>query len=336
MSLWAQSVVLNVVHITSVLFIEKWPTPLQEQENPSRFTSIRATYRLWSNPRLLPQANPPTVTNEKDGKPPLPFWLLRLSVLSKYYLFHEYVIPCIYAGVIVELYPEDVDQTALFTRPLNMTTRQVLVRSWEALYWIWQTIAFLDGANAALSSFAVLTGLDREADWPPLFGPPVAACGLLNFWSRFWHQLASKPYKNFAQAAIRGIGLMGVNMPAIVSRTLLAFIVFLLSGLSHMAVSWQLGVHDTLDVQWFLLNFVGCMAERIALSAVRYLAKRAGCTQELDMIEQSWLGRMVGFVWVFVFFFWSVPLCKYPRLHRQLMARESWMSVFLRIATAEA
>lgn len=40
-------------------------------------------------------------------------------------------------------------------------------------------------------------------------------------------------------------------MPAPVSRMLLAFVVFFLSGLSHMAVSWHLGMRDTLDLQWF-------------------------------------------------------------------------------------
>lgn len=63
------------------------------------------------------------------------------------------------------------------------------------------------------------------------------------------------------------------------------------------------------------------MTERGTLSAVRYLVKRAGYARKLDMIEGNLLGRMFGFIWVFAFF-WSVPLCKYPKLHKQLMTRE--------------
>ncbi|KAI1778603.1 membrane bound O-acyl transferase family-domain-containing protein [Hypoxylon cercidicola] len=284
MSLWAQSMAPNIVHIASLLFIERWPTPLEDQKNPPWSTSLRATYRLWGNPRLLSEASTSTIKNVEDGDSLAVFLLLRLTKLTQYYLFHTYVIPCFFAETIVEIYPEDVDQTALLTRLSDVTAREVVVRSWFAIYWIWESVAFLDGANAALASFAVLAGLDREADWPPLFGQPVAACGLLNFWSQFWHQLPSRPYKCFARAVI---GSAGSNVPTPISRALLAFVVFLLSGLSHMTVSWQLGMRDTLDLQWFLLNFVGCMVERVTLSTVRHLAKRAGCTRELKMIEQS-------------------------------------------------
>lgn len=51
-----------------------------------------------------------------------------------------------------------------------MTAREVVVRTWVDMYWIWESIAFLDGANAALAFLAVLTGLDQEDGLPPLFG----------------------------------------------------------------------------------------------------------------------------------------------------------------------
>ncbi|KAI0010570.1 membrane bound O-acyl transferase family-domain-containing protein [Xylariaceae sp. FL0662B] len=328
-SLWAQSVALNIVHITSLLLIEKWPAPPRDQKNPSWSSSLRATYRLWGNPQLLPEASKSTVDNEKQEEPLAVFLLLRVAKLPLYYYLHTRVMPCLFSETIVELFPDDVAQPALLTGLHDVTAREVVVRSWVAVSWIWESLVFLDGANAALASFAVLTGLDRPADWPPLFGRPGAACGLRNFWSRFWHRLALRPYKSWAQVATSGMA------PTPVSRTVLAFVVFLLSGLSHAAVSWRLGMRDTLDVQWFMLNFAGCLGETIVLSTVRNLAKRAGCARELAAIERSWLGRFVGFSWVFAFFFWSVPLWKYPRLHKGLTATERWMSIFSKMAIVE-
>ncbi|KAI1377693.1 membrane bound O-acyl transferase family-domain-containing protein [Hypoxylon crocopeplum] len=334
-SLWAQTVVLSIVHTTSLLFIERWPAPPRDQKNPSWSASLRATYWLWSNPQLLPEASKSTSRNEKEEQSLPVFLLLRLSKLPLYYYLHTRVIPCFFAEAISELYPEDVDQTGLLTRLPDVTTREVVVRSWIAMSWIWDSVVYLDGTNAVLASFAVLTGLDQPADWPPLFAQPSAACGLRNFWSRFWHQLAARPYKGVARVVVRGIGSVWGKMPTSVSRALLAFVVFLLSGLSHMAVSWHLGMRDTLDVQWFLLNFAGCLGETVVLSAVRYLAKRAGCVRELNMIERSWLGRMAGFTWVFAFFFWSVPLWKYPRLHKELMVRDRWLAIFSKMTIVE-
>ncbi|KAI1763816.1 membrane bound O-acyl transferase family-domain-containing protein [Hypoxylon sp. FL1150] len=321
-SLWAQSVALNIIHITSVLFIEKWPSPPRDQLSPA---SLRSTYRLWSNPRLVPESNTLIIKNQTPGNEPpgvAIFLLRRLLKLALYYSLHTYAIPYLFTNTIGDLYPEDVN---LSTPLAAATPRALAVRAWFAVYWIWESIAFLDGANALLSCAAVLAGLDRPADWPALFGRPAAACGLQGFWARFWHQLASRPYKSLARAVVKGI--IGVNLPPAVSRALLALVVFFVSGLSHTAVSWHLGVRDMLDLRWFLLNFVGCMGERVGLSIVTCLARQAGYTRKLEVIERSWLGRMAGYLWVFLFFFWSVPLWRYPRLYEQLMVRE-WMFIF--------
>ncbi|KAI6084643.1 membrane bound O-acyl transferase family-domain-containing protein [Hypoxylon rubiginosum] len=332
MSLWYQSVALNIVHIASILLVEKCPEPLQGQKSSPWSTSLRSTYRLWSNPRLLPETTTFPTNNKDDSevREITMFLLRRLSKLALYYFFNTYVIPLFLAQTIGELYPEDVNPAALSAPFLNITARELVVRAWFAIYWIWESVAFLDGANAILASFAVLTGMDKPADWPPLFGHPLEVCGLQNFWSGFWHQLSSRPFKSLAQVVIKTIASTGVDLPLPVSRALLAFIVFLISGLSHTVVSWHLGVRDTLDLQWFLLNFAGCMVERSILSTVRYLAKQVGYTRELSVVERSWLGWMIGYIWLFAFFFWSVPLWKYPRLYEQLMIRE-WMLIFSRL-----
>ncbi|KAI2602307.1 membrane bound O-acyl transferase family-domain-containing protein [Hypoxylon sp. NC1633] len=336
-SLWAQSVALNIVHVTSLLFIEKWPAPIQSQKNSSWATALRATYRIWGNPRLLPEAKKPPPGSAEQGEPLAAFLILRLAKLPLYYALHCHMLPRLFTETIVELAAEDVANPALLTRLYCITAREATVRSFVAVSWIWESLVFLDGANAVLAILSVLSGIDQPADWPPLFGGPSSACGLRSFWSRFWHQLAARPYTSYGRAFARSAAFTrpGFALPSPVSGAVVAFAVFLISGLAHAAVSWRLGMSGWLDLQWFLLNFAACLAETLVLTSVRHVAKRYGLSRELALIERSWLGWFVGFAWVFAFFFWSVPLWKFPTLHKELTRAERWAAILSKMTVVQ-
>ncbi|RYP08987.1 hypothetical protein DL764_001555 [Monosporascus ibericus] len=246
-SLWAQSVVLNIVHVTSLLFIEKWPAPVGDPKNPSWSAAVRTTYQFWGNPQLLPQAKQSTIGRSDKTESLAVFLTLRISKLPIYYYVHWHVMPRFFAETLVNLVSEDVAQTALLTRLSEVTAREALVRSYMAVSWIWESVVFLDGANAALAVLSVLIGLDKPGDWPPLFGGPGCAYGLRSFWSRFWHLLAVRPYTNYGRVIARAIGLLRPGSSSAVPGIVVAFVAFLLSGLSHAAVSWRLGMRDWLD-----------------------------------------------------------------------------------------
>ncbi|RYP78056.1 hypothetical protein DL771_000749 [Monosporascus sp. 5C6A] len=291
--LCAQSVALNIVHVMSLLFIEKWPAPVRERSNPSWSAAVRTTYQFWGNPRLLPQAKQSTTGRSDKTESLAVFLVLRLSKLPIYYYLHWHVMPRFFAETVVELVSEDVAHMALLTRLSEVTAREAVVRSYMAVSWIWESLVFLHGANAALAVFSVLIGLDKPGDWPPLFGKPGCAYGLRGFWSRFWHRLAVRSYTNYGRVVARVIGLLRPGPSSAVSGVVVAFVAFLLSGLSHAAVSWHVGMRDWLDVQWFLLNFAACLAERVALAAVQHLAEIAGRADDLAAIKKSWLGRQI-------------------------------------------
>ncbi|KAI1208927.1 uncharacterized protein F4807DRAFT_467900 [Annulohypoxylon truncatum] len=352
--LWAQSVALNIVHITSLLLIERWPVPQPEQSKKKQ-TSLSTyafyiTYRLWSNPQLhqvQPSINPTSV--EKHTTEPLSvFLILRVSKGLLYYSLHTYILPAFFSETLVVITPEDVAQPALIPRLADLTLRGVLIRAYTASSWIWQSFAVLDGANAVLAIIAVVSGLDQPSDWPPLFGSPVHVCrGLRGFWAGFWHRLAVRSYTNIGRLVAQSLGLIPSIKVYNVSKevkgdkrvqgaqglikgrwkwkencanAVVAFTVFAISGLAHAAVSWRLGARDWWrDALWFMLNFAGCALETGVKAAVWWAAGRLGWERELHSIEQSWLGRVVGFVWVLVFFSWSVPLWMWPRVYRGLV-----------------
>ncbi|ROW08735.1 hypothetical protein VPNG_06477 [Cytospora leucostoma] len=327
-SLWAQSVALNIVHVISVILIEKCPAP-QEHDgwSLSYSSAFLTTWRFWSNPQLLPEARK-VVSNNKEltPEPRSVFIFLRLAKLSLYYYLQTRLLPALFSEILPEIVPSDVAQTALLSRIGDVSTREVIIRSYMSLSWIWESIMIYDGANAVLSSFTVICGIDSPADWPSLFGGLDSIRGMRSFWGTFWHRLASRPYKNCGRVVASGVSsLLGPatgssGAPHWMEGMTVAFVVFLFSGLAHNAVSWRLGARDWLDLRWFLLNYVACLVETWALSALRRLTRRLGLARELSAIERSWLGRLVGFAWVFAFFFWSVPQWNYSRIHRALLA----------------
>lgn len=339
-SLWAHSITLYIAHIISLLFLEK-----VGESHPVLLTSrasLSTTLSLWGNPQLISIETPENGPAGKNGKHQRAkfkaqqllstFVLLRLTKITLYYYFHTKIIPSLFDQTIGQLGTEDVSpaMTPFLSSPGCVDARAALVCSHAALNWIWESLAFIDGTNAILATLSVVTGLSMPRDWPPLFGNPLAACGLRSFWSRFWHHLARRPHGNFGRFVAHRLCLL---LPAGVGQgiegAVVAFVVFFLSGVSHAAVSWRLGHPDWLwvDTQWFMLNFLGCSLEKFVTSAVRRLAARAGWERELAALERSWLGWLVGYTWTFAFFFWSVPMFSFPRVYAQLVEEQRWMTL---------
>ncbi|GAP84640.1 putative G-protein coupled receptor 64 [Rosellinia necatrix] len=324
-SIWAQSVALNIVHVLSLFLIEKWPTPGRSRAVGSWYSSLGASYRLWSNPRLIPAAKASSAGAKQESL--VTFLILRIPKLLLYYYAARHAQPWLLKATIVALRAEDVAETALFTRLSDLTLREAAVRSHIAVAWAWDNFVMMDGLHTALATVMVVSGFDQPEDWPRLFGGLPNTCGLRNFWSRFWHRLARRPYTNCGHAVSRGMGSVGLPRPSILSDTVVAFMVFLISGLSHAAVSRQMGWKDWLDVKWFLLNFVACLVENMVLRVARQVAVKIGRQRELVACETSWLGWLLGFSWVFGFFFWSVPLWQFPRLHTELVKAGRWSAI---------
>jgi hypothetical protein len=257
------------------------------------------------------------------------FFLLRLAKLAVYYHLHSRLLPALFSQTVGQLGAEDVSpaRATLLLHPGSLDARAAVLRSYVALAWIWESLALVDGSNALLAVVCVLAGLSGPGDWPALYGSPPVVCGLRSFWSRFWHRLVRRPYKNLGPAVAGPVRLLlpGGSGSA-VQGAVVACAVFLLSGASHAAVSWSLGQRGWRcadDVHWFMLNFVGCSLETALTSAWRRLAARAGRERELAAVEGSWLGWLVGYVWTFGFFCWSVPMWRFP-VYEQLVAAESW------------
>lgn len=318
LSLWNLSVLLYVLHSISLLYIEKATVP-RPPPDLNAYQSFRhqisSTYHLWGNPRLLPKR-----TGSRNSSPLSRFIVYRAFKLTLYYYAHTSLLPNLNSLIIGPLSPSDVNRhqsSLLVLSSSALTLRSLAIRAHTSLYWIWESLVFLDGANAILALLSVcMFRIDSPEDWPPLFGSLSLATSLSDFWSKFWHRLPARPYKNIGQViAVEILGLAPRSLPC---NLLTAATVFALSGGIHSFITWQGGYRDWWrELAWYMLNFGGCTMERLFSYGVRSVAKGLGLAERLRRIEDGWIGSCIGYVWVLCFFLWSVPFWKYPRMLRE-------------------
>lgn len=325
------------LHNISLICIEKWPapslSPALSKETVSRQwrCAARNTYCLWINPRMRGRTKPthaqdPILTPSKPRS--YSTWVLGCLVkLLVYYYLSSYLLPMIFTIAIDFIRPADVSprQQHLFRRLAPLTSRDLFIRLHTSTIWILETIIYLNSAHTLLSLVAVLSGLDTPEEWPPLFGNPLQATSLRRFWSRFWHGIVTRTYVSYGTVAVASFGLKAGTM---VTKTVVALVIFAISGAVHAVISWQLGDPGDVDIYWFLLNFLACTAEVLFAAALNSAAKRWGWQAELSRVRNSWVGKLLGYAWVLGFFFWSVPMWKYPAMYKSARRDILWKALF--------
>ncbi|KAJ9488939.1 hypothetical protein VN97_g4359 [Penicillium thymicola] len=131
-----------------------------------------------------------------------------------------------------------------------------------------------------------------------------------------------KPYRSIGEYI--SLRILRQSPRSFPHKATIALVAFGLSGAAHALIDWQRNTPDWhLNIYWFLLTFLGCMGESLFVKTVRQLARRARREHDLRTLEESWLGRFIGYVWVCIFFCWTVPMWRFPEIHRQSLAFQS-------------
>ena len=132
---------------------------------------------------------PTSSTNKKKTKPRsyLVFFSFRLIKLPIYHFLYHNLIPRCISYTIGDFRPTDFKPSPshLFPNIYTLTQRQIALRTYIAVFWIYEGFLILDTANCVLGPFFVATGLDGHNDWPVLFRNLAAAKSLRRFWGKF-------------------------------------------------------------------------------------------------------------------------------------------------------
>lgn len=296
---------------------------------PTRQT-VYAAYQLWNNPRHLEiRRRPSQARQSTDWSPSLFLQLaLRIFKLAVIILTNRILVQRIQQHLFQNSNFLDFtpDQYPIIRPIINhlqgnnedhdpITGRRLLLRAFMSISWIWANFTLLEQCHAALSIFFILIcRFDDPEDWPPLFGNPFDAWTIRRFWGRFWHRITTPTLLRYTQAVLHRV----LRPDRGITRFLEMFMVFFLSGLVHAVAAWRVGEgFEHLDIWFFCANFAVIGVELVIGKLWKRVVRGTSLeTFLLNNPKAQAVGRALGYVWVFAWFFWAVPRWLYPKTLR--------------------
>ncbi|KAF2469720.1 uncharacterized protein BDR25DRAFT_227320 [Lindgomyces ingoldianus] len=319
-SYWNLFMCVWMHHAASVLYIEPFQLPLVSSKGKEAWI---LAYKIWNDPQR--QLKWSTYLQKKNPEPTAYTkrfifvlrrvvkvaicWLLQLRVIgptvSTYFrLTAADFAPSYHPFVSRLLWPDSGPA---------ITIREIQLRSLMSVYWIWLAFLLLDGANVLLSIFFVaVLRIDTPEEWPPLYGSPLRGSSIRGFWAKFWHRLAGPSCACSGRLITRRI--MRLAPHSNYEKVVIAFWTFFVSGVFHAVADWQGGetVMPVGEMQFWLANFAAGAIEMLVVGAVGRRLRDGRLGQAL---RSNVLRKTIGFVWVFAFFFWVVPMWQYPKFY---------------------
>lgn len=329
-SLWGMALTVYVMHQTSILCIEKYVLPSRRTDGAWDWLGA---YKTWLNPRLLnTPLEAPGIRKATRPQGKARFAMRCLIKLVLYWAVNEYVIN----RTIQRITATDSLSIQHFSAPVGesyfrrlllpassssipaITYQETILHAVFAIHWIWGSYIGIDGAHAILSLlFVIVLRLDTPEEWPPLFGSPLEAYSIRRFWGRFWHRIAYRPHTSCGRWLSRNV--LQLRPGSVGEKLFVAFAVFTFSGIAHSLVSWQRGDQcgRLTDIWFFYRNFAAGAVETVVMKLIRG-------SKTLDgLLRRSVVGKILGYAWVFGFFFWSVPKWEFPKIYCLLQSYDS-------------
>ncbi|XRM48114.1 hypothetical protein ABZX51_011054 [Aspergillus tubingensis] len=262
--LWALFTCIWIQHAAAVVYFDQLRVPRTS-------SSWLATYKIWNDPqRRMSPGLPPRNKRAIAFPGRASFTFYRITRIILCWAFQFIII-----GPLVPLHFNFTAQDfapsrkVFFRRLLPLpydhppiTFREVEIRLYLSVYWIWIAYLMLDLCNSLLSIFfTVILRLDDPNEWQPLFGSPLEAYSISRFWTKFWHRLTVSFCTSSGTQVTRH--LIGMTPGCRSEKVFLAFWTFLLSGLCHAIADWQSGepCHPHHDMLFFIANFMASALE---------------------------------------------------------------------------
>lgn len=308
-SVWfmALTALCATVHHTSALMIECWTLSELRKTCPGR-SDIAVVLKAWMNLRRL--------LLERQGQRAS---IYQRVVFVKRKLFESVAFGsgCIVIETMIAItlqpYPDDFSARHMGHIHLKLN-RQALLRLCFAFYWAWITIFFSQIIHNCMAVlFVAILPLDDPDDWPLLFGSPFHITSLRRFWGRFWHKIAAPSQSMYGLWISRY--LFGFVAGSSAEKCFIALWVFAISGIVHCFVNIKADPDSDpfLDFSFLLKNFLGGLLE---FMAIRLMPKN------ITRMIPTPVKQTLGFIWVWLFFYCTVPAYQWPVLYNETIQRD--------------
>ena len=288
----------------------RYPTEKVEYVNTYSISNWVATYKILYNFRWIKTSNAtPSIPGPRRYTSRYRFLATRLgSVLAIYTFNHYYNLVLTTAPISAHDFFSEREHA--LSRLSQITLRESIIRTFFIFHFVWGSYAEFEIVHQLHALISVLVGIDDPEDWPPLFGSIKDTYNLRHFWGKFWHRLVYRSYGAYGRLLSHKVLRIKTGSP--MDRFVRNGTVFFLSGCVHAAVTWRLGFTCGYwgDVSWFMGNFLAMYAEEAFFASVTV------CLGE-DVwkrpVVKTW-GKVMGYVWVAAWLWWSLPKTMYPKL----------------------
>lgn len=326
-SLWGLFIFNYLIHIITALYIDKItlsPTTHGGETGCPQW-NFHAARRIWNDPRRLQTAQKDFCWNTdslQNRRAIFHFVLTRISKLLVYCMLSYVISTVVFPTPFRPLTPSDFspDKVTFIRRLLlssnTITVRDALLRLVLGVHWIWVAYVLLQSSHHTFAIiFVGILRIDSPHEWPPLFGGVRDITSIRAFWGKFWHRIVYQPYRSCGRLLSRNLLALAPDSTA--EKVFLSAFLFLLSGIAHSAVSWQMGQRCGVwrDTAWFWGNFVAAGFETVLKRRAAGFAKHFGVTNRYDRLTSGLVGRIVGGLWVWAFFAWSVSKWQYGKFY---------------------
>lgn len=245
------------------------------------------------------------LSSSKDSQRRI-FLLKRLASAAAILIVNQYYT-IIYSQLLDLSYGDFHSSKQSYLRRIRIVTaRETAIRSWIVFHFVWSSWTMFTASHDILAFAHVALGMDEPDDWPRLFGSVFEAYSIRRFWGKFWHHLVQRSYGTYGYFLSQKI--LRLSPGSLADRTCVRFSVFLISGIVHACITVQLGFKCG---YWEdLAFFVMCFAALLFEEGMQRAAYRAFG----EAWQNGWICRILGYIWVFGFFFWVLPKHQYPKV----------------------
>lgn len=211
------------------------------------------------------------------------------------------------ASIVTHLSPSESDfelrKQIYFRRLTTTSTREAVIRTIVVVNFVWTSWAGCVGSHRISSVFFVGVGLDEPEHWPTLMGSPWQMYSVRRFWGRFWHRSTFRTYIGYGTLVAENV--LKLRRGTLAHKVCVEFIVFLVSGIAHAATTRTMGYTCGYweDVWWFVANYGAILTETAFQSVFASVLRR----------QNGSIIRGLGAMWLFAFFFWSLPKAQFPK-----------------------
>ena len=270
-------------------------------EAPSNIGKPFSSPAVSEGERLLQKSTTPSKEASKNRRMFLLKQLASIAIIYGINMLYEHALQTFYPLEFSDFSPT---RQSYLRRLGTISARENAIRTILVLNFVWSSWGLLTCYHKAWSIFFVGVGLDEPEDWPALWGSPFEMYSVRRFWGKFWHRSAFRAYIGYgnliAEKALR------LRRGTLAHRICAEFTVFFVSGVMHAMTTRMLGFRGGYweDVAWFCMNFAAILVETAVQAVWKGVFGRAGAS----------VGKVGGAVWLFAFFFWSLPKTQSPKV----------------------